>query len=335
MGKIVGLTEGGIEMAIPNFKISVCDEDLEQVIKNNIETANIIRKELIKLKQKATIIQSDYEISEISKSLEKTVLDNTDDDREAEYYYYYSNLKEDYDKASTKEEQKEAVVSNLPSIHNNNYMLIINRIKAEIHKEYLELDSLKTDDESIEFIEEVEQEQKSLIELIEMINVSQTEEIRSIGTESKKENKLVFLDTSSGNVYAQSDLLVMDEEYYEGFKNLLLSIEDGTFKGVKRFKNNDAIKGVSEVRAYKIRVVFDRIDTDKYIIIHMFVKKTNNDRGYREKLINRVNYYQQNKDTIQAMMNDTEYLNQQHNLRDNIMKGLEAKNMVKEMKYHG
>lgn len=323
-------------MTIPTFKTTACDEDLEQVVKDNIETAKIIRKELIKLKQESINIESDCQISEISKKDVETELDDdTSEDREDEYYYYYSNLKDDYDKASTKEEQKEAVISNLPSVHNNNYMLIINRIKAEIHKEYLELESLKTDDESESFIEEVEQEQQSLMELIEIINVSQVEEIRFMESKSKKGNQLVFLGTSYGNVYAQNDLLIIDEEYYEGFQNLLLSIEDGTFKGVKRFKNNDVIKGISEVRAYKIRVVFDRIDKDKYVILHIFVKKTNNDRGYREKLMNRVAYYRQNKDNIQARICDTEYLNQQHNLRDNIMKGLEVKNMVKEMKYHG
>lgn len=323
-------------MTIPTFKTTTCDEDLEQVVKDNIETAKIIRKELVKLKQESINMEADCQISEISKKDEETELDvDVSEDREDEYYYYYSNLKDDYDKASTKEEQKEAIISNLPSIHNNNYMLIINRIKAEIHKEYLELESLKTDDESESFIEEVEQEQQSLMELIEMINISQVEEICFMESKFQKENQLVFLDTSSGNVYVQNDLLVIDEEYYDGFKNLLLSIEDGTFKGVKRFKNNDVIKGISEVRAYKIRVVFDRIDKDKYVILHIFVKKTNNDRGYREKLMNRVSYYRQNKDSIQAKIYDAEYLNQQHNLRDNIMKGLETKNMVKEMKYHG
>ena len=92
-------------------------------------------------------------ISEISKKdSEVEVNDNESLDKEDEYYYYYSNLTEDYDKATTEEAQKDAVISNLPSVDNNNYMLIINRIKAEIHKEYLELESLKSDDESLSFI---------------------------------------------------------------------------------------------------------------------------------------------------------------------------------------
>lgn len=320
-------------MAIPTFKTMDCDEDLEQIIKDNIEIAKIIRRELVKLRQDSVDMESDCMVSEISrKELEVEFDDNISEDKEDEYYYYYSNLKDDYDKATTKEAQEEAVINNLPSVNNNNYMLIINRIKAEIHREYLELESLKTDDESLSFIQEVEKEQQLLEELIKIIHTSQLEEINLMENNLRKANKLVFLGTSLGNVYAQNDLLTIDEEYYDGFKNLLLSIEDGTFKDVKRFKNNDSIKGISEVRGYKTRVVFDRIDKDKYVIIHIFVKKSNNDRGYREKLINRVSSYYQNRDSIKAMIQDVDYLNQQQNLRDELMRSLETKNKVKGMK---
>ena len=69
-------------------------------------------------------------------------------------------------------------------------------------------------------------------------------------------------------------------EFCSEFLELFQSIQDGSFKRVKRFLNNNKLVGISEVRGFKPRVVFDRIGKNDYAIITAFLKKCDNDRGY-------------------------------------------------------
>lgn len=168
-----------------------------------------------------------------------------------------------------------------------------------------------------------------------MIIQSQFEQIDQLSSPltEQNQNKLIFLNTPGGAIYAENDLIAISREYYEGFKNLLLSIENGTFKNVKKFPGNGtALSGIAEVKDYKIRVLFDRVARDKYIIIDIFVKKSDNDKAYQESLRARVDYYKKNKNVILSSLDDESYLNEQAKIRNNIIQGLEKKNLVKGMR---
>ena len=90
------------------------------------------------------------------------------------------------------------------------------------------------------------------------------------------------------------------------------SIKDGSFKNVKRFSNtNNKNAGVSEVRDYKIRVVFDRISSHDYAIITAFIKKSDNDAGYLKSLISKVKNYDNIRAILKNNLNNPEFMNLQ------------------------
>ena len=97
------------------------------------------------------------------------------------------------------------------------------------------------------------------------------------------------------------------------FKKLFDSIKDGTFKNVKRYNNNKnyLTSSVAEVKDFKIRVVFDRISKNDYALITAFIKKSDNDRGYRNSLDLKIINYLKQKDRLKELINDDEYMKEQ------------------------
>ena len=52
-------------------------------------------------------------------------------------------------------------------------------------------------------------------------------------------------------------------------------------------------------------------------------------------LANRIEHYRNNKDWIVAMLDNEEYLAENEIIRDNIMNGLEERNLIKTLKKRG
>lgn len=309
------------------------EENLEKIIRYNIGKANFIRNELKKMN---SIIKT-TPTSENIKVLEKNIEVSEENEEETEEFeYYYLNIIDELTQTENNnaQELKEILISNLPSTENKNYINIVNRIKLEFIKEAYEYEKLKENETDIEYKEMLDKEIVFYKDIIKTIDYILTDDIAtSIENSSKIDNELIFLRTHNGSIYAENDLLSIKEEYYESFKELLESIKNGTFKNAKRFnKNNRILGGISEVKGFKTRIVFDRIGKDKYIIINIFIKKTDNDKGYQELLKTRVDYYKKNKDIIKEQLLNEEYIKENKNITKNLLEGLCNKSLVKTIK---
>ena len=75
-------------------------------------------------------------------------------------------------------------------------------------------------------------------------------------------------------ISSKEEIWHLTKDFYPSFLELIKSIEDGTFKGVKRFTNNHDLLGVNEVKAHQVRVGFVRLAVDTYALITAFVKKS-------------------------------------------------------------
>ena len=126
--------------------------------------------------------------------------------------------------------------------------------------------------------------------------------------EIEEKNKLVLVPTSNGNTRVVDELEHIPSDYYDGFRELIQSIEDGTFKNVKVFKNNNNLIGISEVKAFKIRVVFTRLSSDTYALITAFVKKCDNDKLYNESLVNKVRDYFSKENMLKEAIKDPVFM---------------------------
>lgn len=305
-------------------------EELEEIIRYNIGKASQIRKELETLEKIPTSTNS-----EKAENLTHHIMKDTSEQlTEEEYLYYYINLLDDLKKAKTYEEKVNAVMDNLPTTENKQYLNIVNRIKLELLKELHEVKKLLIDETDSEFIKEVELECNGIMKIIAIINEIGNVKIEDkIEYDSKIENKIVFLETPSGSIYAENDLYSIPTEYYDRFISMIQSIEDGTFKNVKKFDtNNSVLSGINEVKEFKTRIIFDRIDKNTYIILHAYIKKSDNDKGYLDALKIRVENYKKHKPTILEKIKDEEYLESNRMIKMSLIKGLTEKNLVKSKK---
>lgn len=256
-----------------------------------------------------TIVQAETENINVSSPKEKNII-------EIDISEYIMKLK----KCRTLEE----IIAILPSSDVPNYQHIINKILLYYYQLKVEIinflnEEKVTEEEKIEF-------EKDVNDLTTTINsiVGYTLQASFSMTEDRKEdkNQLIFLQ-SEGTPRIFQSMKSIDNEYYEAFSELLNSIIDGTFKGFKAFTNNENITGVYEVRGFKTRIIFDRIDNDKFIILDAFIKKCDKDLRYRNNLTNIVSIYRREKESLQRLVKDASFIEQQQTFQKNLFEMLE------------
>ena len=278
-------------------------KELIEALKSNVRTASNVRKEISKLKN---AILSDSEALEENKEQCIICDDSDEEDEDLEYEYYYEPIK-----AISMDEESEKITEiieqSLPNKNNSNYFNIVNRIKAEIFKEILVYSSMLDETSDLEFIEEV----KSCInfEKLKLSLVKNRENSQKIDSTNETKNNIVFFNKNSDRTYAMDDIKNINSEYYESFLELLESIEDGSFKNIRRLTTaNNKINSISEVKEFKTRVIFDKVGNNTFVILQLAVKKSDFDKGYRESLTNRISIYRCFKPSIVEDVKNDKYL---------------------------
>lgn len=279
------------------------DEELLKALKHNNKVSSSMKQEIKEMEK------LDEANKKMSFKIEKQNFEEDDEyeeeqDEDSDYLYYYEPIKDVSEDISITELEK-IIKENLPSKNNPNYFKIISRMMAEILKEIMEYEEIKSD--SIGEKEIIEETQK-LIDLNKRkINFIRSTKEKETNEEEVKENNLYFLKTTSGNIYCLNDLDKIKNEYYESFEELFKSIKDGTFKRAKRLNSNNLkTSSLSEVRGFKTRVLFDKLDENNYIIIMCVVKKCNYDNGYKKSLKTRGLTYRAMKPKILSQKNSEE-----------------------------
>ena len=291
---------------------NVTEDELKKGIQQNCNTMSFMRSEIEKLKavaekaQKTKQIQKEASVEEKQPIIEQYVRNETDEDFEDEVEYYYSSFIK-----LTKEQlqDEDSVLETLPVRKNYRYKEILYRMKANILKQICEIKNFifeveLTPSELQEFQEEILFEQEKLKVLDNQLNKKEEELL----SEEKSDNKIIFVPTYSGNFHIFDEIEQSSQEYYDNYYSLFQSIKDGTFKGVKRFKNDETLKGICEVKENKVRIIFSRLSHDSYAILSAFVKKTTNDAGYRASLRNRAMDFYNAEEQLRSNLDNQEFL---------------------------
>ncbi len=206
---------------------------------------------------------------------------------------------------------KEAIQEVLPKKSNYRYQDIMFRLQAESIREIKEIEEILMENKDISTVELKEYRQlldleKNKIRILREC-LSEKEDVSS---QDEKKNQLILVPTPSFNIRIIDDLEHIPSEYYPNFYELIQSIVDGTFKGVKRFKNNRYLLGISEVKAFKIRVVFTRLDSNTYALITAFMKKCDNDKLYQESLQSKVSEYRKIEDQLRNSLSNEDFISE-------------------------
>ena len=300
-------------------------EQLLEVINANAKVANFYRGEITKMKAAAkhTIhttsqIEDEEDYEEVVDYIETS---DEKSDFEEEVEYYLTQLRE-----LAPDNIEEKISEVLPVRKNQNYKKIILRLKLESLKNIKELEEMIAEysllgelDDIESFRQEILSERK-IISLLDIALLPQPiAEKEEVGQE---ENNLIFVPTTGGNIRVLDEIDHIPEEYYEGFLELFKSIKEGTFKNVKRFKNHNVIAGISEVKDFKIRVVFARLNKNSYAIISAFMKKHQNDKAYNEALKSKIGDYRAIADTLKKNLQDEEFMNLQRQYEEELYRKL-------------
>ena len=222
----------------------------------------------------------------------------------------------------------------LPKRTNKKYNDILLRLSLESVREikyarsYLKTEDLSEEEKKeLQFIIDVETKK---IEYLKSKLLKKEDELVEEVEEEK--NSIILVPNTFGNIRIIDELEHIPSEYYDGFRQLIESIVDGTFKGVKMLHLNNTV-GVFEVKAFKIRVVFTKIAYNTYALITAFVKKTDTDKLYRETLLGKIRDYMLIEEYIKHNLQNKEFIAQnEQNLQLlwNILAPVEA--LKKEVK---
>ncbi len=280
------------------------DEILE-VIESNIREASKTREEIAKLKLQSKNIKKQVFVPQPKKSETQEKEPYCDIDFEEEMEYYLADYK-----LLGEDNLEEELSSILPSRKKYRYKDIILRLIAESLKEIKELNELIS---KTEFTKEELSDLRSLILLekakIKILKTKLKVDEEQVTEEEQVNNKIILIPNLSGNPKVLEDLERIHPAFYEGFKELIESIKNGTFKGVKRFTSNNVhFQGVSEVRGFQVRIAFVRINKNTYGLITAFTKKCDNDKGYRESLTQKLQDYRLLEPKLKSLSENEEFI---------------------------
>jgi hypothetical protein len=306
-------------------------EEKNKIILMNLDKLqsqiNTMKEEIRKAKlEKKTEIKPISQTSEVLFSSDVTDMDDSFYD---EFCYYLRNYKY-LDTNFTETDIK----SILPSPKNKNYCNILFRLSLESIKEIREIKDVlrnsELDDSEIKELNEMIDYEKRKLDFIRN-KLLVVEQESTIDLQEEK-NNIILVPTISGNIRIIDELEHIPSDYYEGFIELINSIIDGTFKNVKMFKNDNNLIGLSEVKGFKIRVIFTRLNINSYALISAFIKKSDNDKFYHESLANKAFDYFQMENTLKSNLDDETFINENNKNVKKLWDVLYQRNNCKQLR---
>lgn len=294
-------------------------DEMISLLDRKRRTAEIKREEIKKL---SSAIKS-IETNKTETSEEVLDIDFNDeveeDDFEEEVEYYISEF------FALKKYDKDSIIDVLPSPNNYDYERIVLRIIAELTHDIKDLKEIVITDSSNMSIGDLNEYKDEIISSYNKINILKeilfTEE--KIEENDEKKNKLIFVPIKgSEKIRVFEELKDIPDEESEGFIELLESIKNGTFKNIRRFVNYESLNGALEVKGYQARILFQRLSKDSYAIISMFIKKQQNDSGYRKSLKLKYIEYKDMEKSLKESIKDPDFMKKQQEYEEELFKRL-------------
>lgn len=162
-------------------------------------------------------------------------------------------------------------------IEENNFFNIINKIIAHYVLEHITLRKLKYEEDSDLFDSEEKRIQTIIENLKTLRYVKESDNLL-------EQNKLIYLQTDSGNINFLDDLEKIDKSYYSLILKAFNSIIDGTFKNNKRIGKvgEGFYSPLLQVRVDEIRIFYLKVAPNLYMIIDVIFKNFDKNKKYED-----------------------------------------------------
>lgn len=266
-------------------------EEKVKLLKQNNSQAVLVRREIQKLKTSTSSIK-EKATSEIMPLVIGT-------DKKTEE----SGIKDIYNQVCLLSSEDQKVFFNeirdlfLSSKYSFTYLA--DAIKIRLYQDIITYTNLALEDganigEARELIADLKRKLSLLNE------IEEKEEILEIAV---SDNHLFFLESDIGNVVVlESFRKNIPLEYYSDFKDLLKSIQNGQFKGLKKLENQ-----FWEVKDFKIRIIFGILSQGNYVILDAFMKKEDTSGYYKNFLNHRYHQFLRIKSSYLSQMEHTDF----------------------------
>ena len=263
---IVAKKRGGNGMNYPFFDIpnDISLEEKVALLERNGLVAKNLREEIKQMKSETPFYSTTLEKRE-KRGESKTSLEENE---KLQLIYSKICLLSSFDRNDLLIKIKECIL-----MENYPITSCIDYLKIKLYQDIVTYASLALEpDGDILGAKEQIADLRLKLELLD--EMEEKEEIAQISTEH---NQLFFLESQAGNVVALESLRKnIPMEYYDDFKRLFQSIEDGSLKGIKRLRN-----GLYEVKDFKIRILFGFLQKGKYLVLDAFMKKEDTSEYYK------------------------------------------------------
>lgn len=320
-----------MEFIVLNLDEATEEQFLSAIDANN-RTARLMRSEIDKLRRVAASAKKTKKpIIEEEPVEQQEIKESIDQDFEDEVEYYLSQLRE-----LTLENIEEEIASALPSRKHYQYARILNRLKLESIRNIKEIkDLLQEEGVSLEDLPDFQAEYNLELKKIALINKALEPKQAEEEQVETKENNLIFVPTPGGDIRILDEIDDIPSEYYDRFSGLFQSIKDGTFKNVRRFSSHNDLVGLCEVKDFKVRVIFVRLNHDSYAVISAFIKKSDNDKAYRASTIKKYYDYQNVEDVLISNLDNEEFMSMQKTYEQELFRKLSTSEKAPVLKKKG
>ncbi len=294
-----------MELILLNLSTST-DDEIIQAIECNARISRLLSSEVDKLRKVAASVKTAKKVVVVEEESKETPPSPpyVDEDFEDEIDYYLQQLNR-----LRLEDLDNKILTVLPSRKHYQYERILRRLRLEAMRSIKEIKDVVADEGlSLDDVEDFKEELALETKKIALIDKALAPQTAIEHPEELPANKLIFVPTSGGNIRALDEIDSIPTEYYDRFLGLFESIKDGTFKNVRRFSSNSELQGLSEVKDFKVRVVYVRLSDDCYAIISAFVKKSDKDKGYRTSLERKYSEFQHQEAALIANLANPEFM---------------------------
>ncbi len=220
-------------------------------------------------------------------------------------------LREQYAQAIIELENRDDIDNLLPNIEYKNAIDLLSFIKERVIKEFnstLEEYNNIQDEELKKMFEDRLNVLKYIIDKIdERINNA----IVIVEVENSQSNNvtLIFARTNNEkNYYVDRDLKYIEEEYYGDllgcFNRLESGAKDNNPEKAKQMSGNKKLSQIREVKDFKLRVLYKKIEPNLVYVYYVKIKKSNNDSYDRNSIEERVASCKKDLDRVQKLLKD-------------------------------